>query len=442
MDPQILDIIVTGTMWPRLFLENPDHTSASGQADASGALREWVYAIVDQGIGIFVPLPPDEEDEGSVNSGDIPSTSGRQPADHQVESSEDEDDDEVIDVMDEDDMEEAGDPLVALKGALQRLRGVSSAGMSGGLPTIPDGDGESDEEGTVEDGEPEKCYVTEYVRKGHRVAESPVLVQDLNALLEKAVERDNGQATSENFGRPSMHNHTVSRTSRSHPIQLAEERERLCVLLMACGSDTQRVRNLESEWVAPVIITRWLIRCAGVGEKERTARFVANPLLKTWSRGEIAALLRAFSPKGEEENSSPDGEGTTVMEVSGSTPLDMSDRAVQLMARALSVTEAIRMLIQVLCLTTRVPLHLGRFKGRVFHEGCREGLGGETVQKSAAAVAVDAAVLAAVEEGLEGYIREDLVKRVKKKKEAQPAAAKLPQRGISFNLLAQLDASA
>lgn len=426
LDPKVLDILVTATMWPRLFLENPDHPSASGPLDAGGSLRQWVYAIVDQGIGAYIPPPSEEDDEDSSEDGAEFTNGSRQvdPAD-----SDEEDDDEVIDVIEDDDVDEDEDPLVALKGALQRLKGVSSSGMSGGLPTIPDQGDESDED-SVEDGATEECYVTEYVRRGHRVAETSVLIQDLNALLEKAVERDNGEATSQNFGRPTMHNHTVDRTSRSHPIQLAEEKQRLCVLLVACGSDTQRVRKLDRHWVGPVIITRWLVRWAGMVEKEKGGS-LANPLLKTWSKGEIAALLRAFH---QEDASTP--EEPPISPVSPVGPLEMSDRAVQLMARTLSVVEATRMLIQVLCLTSRVPLSLSKFRGRVFHEGCEGSTTGTTT-------VVDATVVAAVEEGLEEYIREDWVKKPKKKKESKPAPVVRPmQKGMSFNLLAQLDATA
>ncbi|KIM30627.1 hypothetical protein M408DRAFT_288582 [Serendipita vermifera MAFF 305830] len=437
LDPNVLDVLITGTMWPRIFLENPDTPSTSGPLDAAGSLREWAYAILDQGIGVYMPPEPEEEEEDSNSAENPLGLANGSQTDNRQTDSEEEDEDEVIDVVDDDDIEEAGDPLVALRGALQRLKGVSSVGVSGGLPTIPDQGDESEEEESVDDDDAEECYVTEYVRRGGRVAEAQVQVQDLNALLEKAVERDNGEATSHNFGQPSMHNHAVPRTSRSHPIQLAEERERLCVLLMACGSDTQHVRNLDSQWLAPVIITRWVVRWAGV-QAVSANKVITNPLLKTWSKGEIAALLRAFRHEEEENVRVPAGRPTAAAAAgSAGSPTEMSDRTVQLMARTLSVIEAMRMLIQVLCLGNRVPLHLCDLKGRVFHEGCREA----NVHGQVATV--DASVFAAVEEGLEEYIREDQVKKAKKKKEVKPVSAVKPiQKGVSFHLLAQLDASA
>ena len=439
LDPQVLDIVITGTMWPRLFLENPDYTSASGQSDAGGALRQWVYAIVNQGIGVYVPPTEEgEEEEDPVSSAGTQGLVNVSRPENGPEGSEDED--EVIDVVEEEDLEEAEDPLVALKGALQRLRGVGPAGMNAGLPTVPDHGHESEEEGEDEEegGKSEECHVMEYVRRGHRVAGCPLLVQDLTTLLERAIERDDGPVASPDFGRPAMQNLAVPRTSRNYPIQLAEERERLCVLLIACGSDTQQVRDLEKDWVGPVIITRWLVRWAGVVEKEKGGgRFVANPFFKTWTRGEIAALLRAFSPiEQREEGDEEEGGGANTTGSENASEWDISERAVQLMARALSVIEAVRMLIHVLCLTHRVPLRLARFKGRAFHEGCRDGDIGPQP-------AIDASILSAVEEGLEECIREDAVKRPKKKKDVKPAmtSVKIAQRGVSFNVLARLDAS-
>jgi hypothetical protein len=463
-DPYLMDVLITGTMWPRTFLESPDQASMSGTLDAAGSLRKWVYAILDQGVGVYLPPPPEEDEEHP-----IPSTSEQQGAaadsSGQIDEESEEDEDEIIDVIDEEDELEEADPLAALKGALQKLRGTAPGRGDGVLPTIPDGgikeEDEEEEEGGDEDNTTEDCYVTEYVRRGARLSEERVQVDELHSLIESTLKLvDPTSPTPGDFGHPAKpstswdHNIPVPRTSRHRPIQLEDKKARLTVLLTACHSDNKKVRDLRKEWIGPVIITRYLIWFSGMKEREKEKSGGAiSPLLRRWSKGEIKALLCAF---GVDESLRPQEQEQSEVNATNSKEghpreferkdLDTKERSIQLMARSLSAIEATRMLIQALCLTRTVPLALSKFKGRVFHELCQDAsiLGsisnGIPTQDASANVQLDPNVWEAIEEGFEGLIGDNRVKKAKKKETSKGAgkaakASKNVGRGGFFSVL-------
>ncbi|CCA76044.1 hypothetical protein PIIN_10044 [Serendipita indica DSM 11827] len=376
LDPKILDVLISGTMWPRIFLESPDMASCASSNEAAGPLRRWLYAILDQGIGVYVPLPEpeDEVDEAiqkMVAEGQQPRIAPTKTTEDE-ESWDEEDEDEIIDVMDADSEEE--DPLVALKGALQRLKGAKEESH---LPTIP-----GQEAIAEEDEEKPKMK-----RKIYRIAMSP---------------RSN------------------------HPKVLA----------------------LKKEWIAPVVATRWLIRHAGSREVERGT--FPGPMHRKWAKAEILALMVAFGVGTPWESAV----GGQVDDLLSEEPIDLSERTIQLLARALSVIEAVQMIVQSLGLTTRVPLSLSRFRGRVFHRLCARSLNPLPRQQASAETTLapeallDDGVWDAVSEGLEMHIGDDLTKKKKPKEKdahanSQPkmnARGRLPAGTSVFSLLAGMDA--
>lgn len=443
LDPKILDVLISGTMWPRIFLESPDMASCASSNEAAGPLRRWLYAILDQGIGVYVPLPEpeDEVDEAiqkMVAEGQQPRIAPTKTTEDE-ESWDEEDEDEIIDVMDADSEEE--DPLVALKGALQRLKGAKEESH---LPTIPGQEAIAEEDESETEDEEENlpdCHVTEYVRRGARIAEEKVLVEDLNALIEEAYHQEEsgfGQSTNAHI-----------RTSPSHPIQLQEESSRLGILLLATGSNHPKVLALKKEWIAPVVAMRWLIRHAGSREVERGT--FPGPMHRKWAKAEILALMVAFGVGTPWESAV----GGQVDDLLSEEPIDLSERTIQLLARALSVIEAVQMIVQSLGLTTRVPLSLSRFRGRVFHRLCARSLNPLPRQQASAETTLtpeallDDGVWDAVSEGLEMHIGDDLTKKKKKPKEkdthanSQPkmnARGRLPAGTSVFSLLAGMDA--
>ena len=55
--PKVLGPPHTGTVWRRPFLEHPEETV---HRNIGRPIREWTYAILDDGIGL--PVRPDKEE--------------------------------------------------------------------------------------------------------------------------------------------------------------------------------------------------------------------------------------------------------------------------------------------------------------------------------------------------------------------------------------------
>ena len=408
-DPQLLTIVTTATAWPRVFLEDPDAETA---AKAIGRpLRMWTYAILDEALGIPLIEEEDEEadeegdevlpnlvarstDAGSATNGSV---TGRTES---LTELEDEDEDAIIDVIDED--SEREDPLEALKGALQRLRGTT---RRGGLPPIPDREEEEDWGilGEKDDqAPPRQSIVQEYVRRGARLAPEPIPVLGMAALFEQ-----------QKLAWPA----SVPHTSAHRPLRLEAQDERLTVLLYAAASHIDTVRALDPTYLFPVLVCRWLVRTARLKDG-------STALLGRWRRSDVWALLDAFGIGEQTDGLDPE-----------EAALEIDTRPVQLMSRALAAIEALRMLVQALGLTSRVPFNVCTFRGSTFHLALTSGKLSEPATN----------LRQAVEDGLEQYFGDEPRKREKKKKKqkADPkpiqALGKTGPRSGMFSVLADLD---
>ena len=409
-DRQLLDIVTTATAWPRVFLEDPDAETASKAV--ARPLRMWTYAILDEALGI--PLveeeggrEDDDDDENddeneedlaarSVTNGSV---AGRTES---LTELEDEDEDAIIDVIDEDSEEE--DPLEALKGALQRLRGTT---RRGGLPPIPDREEEGEKDARLaQPPPPPQSVVHEYVRRGARLAPDRIPVLGLAALFEQ-----------DKVAWPAG----VPPTSAQRPLRLEPHDERLTVLLYATASYADTVRALDRGHLFPALVCRWLVRTTGRKEGP-------TALLGRWRRSDVWALLGAFGIGERPDALDPDA------------ALDVDTRSVQLMSRALSTIEALRMLVQALGLTPHVPFDVCTFRGSAFHLALSRGHMMEP----------PTSVREAVEDGLQHHFGDEPRKREKKKKKAaDPTKAAVQtvvgktganaSRSGKFSVLADLD---
>lgn len=411
-DRQLLEIVTTATAWPRVFLEDPDAETA--MKAVGRPLRMWTYAILDEALGIPLiedegDLEDDESDQGlaslatrstGARSATNGSVAGRTES---LTELEDEDEDAIIDVIDEDSEEE--DPLEALKGALQRLRGTT---RRGGLPPIPDREEEEDW-GTAgrKAGEalpPPQSIVQEYIRRGARLAPDPVTVLGVAALFEQ-----------QELAWPAG----VPPTSADRPLRLEPHDERLTVLLYATSSYVDTVRALNPSHLFPVLVCRWLIRTAGLKEGP-------TALLGRWRRSDMCALLSAF------------GIGGQTGELDPEAALEVDTRSVQLMSRALAAIEALVMLVQALGLTPQVPFDVCTFRGSAFHLELASGRMSEPA----------AGVREAVEDGLQQYFVDEPKRRDKKKLKQKAGPKPVPTVGKTganasrtgmFSVLADLD---
>lgn len=339
--PGLMDVFSTGTAWPESFLENPDIEAVS--RSLGRPIREWVYAVLEDGIGI---TEHDADPEGNGL--------GESSAD---EASDDDDDDEIIDVVEEDSDEDMGhgNPLAPLQGALKELT----------IGTIPP---PSTSSHTTTSRSMRPKYVTEHVRRGTRHAEEPVSVPSLATLL-------------------SSHDIDINigNNSNVRPIQLHDEDVRMTVFLRSLGSNTRLVEALPSEYLMAVVALRWIVSRLAIRADE--AQSSAEREKEKWTVEEAQAYLASFS-----------WGGSTAIEES-SPPLE--NRSIQLTAHILATLDAVEMLSQALLLTNKAPNPAPLFSGKTFHQclanggtpnthvppglwdACVEGLEGAFAQKRA-----------------------------------------------------------
>ena len=372
---KLLDPLHTGTMWPRPFLENPEKETV--HRSIGRPIREWIYAILDDGVGL--PVQPEKEEVKAEN--------GTQGDDESQE-----DDEELIDVMEEDSSDEDStlqDPLAPLRGALRRLSGIETPRSETPPPEVR-----------------KRKVVTEYVRRGLRidleelqVGFLPELVQELEIPLEG-------------------------------PIQLAPEstRLRLFLTIIDAGEAAGKLRGIPPERIIPALAVRWVVSVLydRVAESEGSK----DRFMEKWTRSEVKALLLAFIrptiPAVESE-----GE-----ETSSGAP-ELQDRHVQLMAQVLASIEAIILLAQALLLDfdRRVPLSLvAHFSGKRFHQLLNSG----HAEVSSSSGALDP-LMDVVSAGLDAEVfTDEAYKKRKVRKEQQkrgnspqasPAGAKLSSKG-------------
>jgi hypothetical protein len=367
-----LDPLHTGTMWPRPFLEHPEKETV--HRSIGRPIREWIYAILDDGVGLPVrPGKGETEAENGVDGGD------------------EGDDDELIDVEEEDSSDEgsdAEDPLAPLKSALRRLSGV-----------------ETPRSETPPPGVRKRKVVTEYVRRGLRIDLEDLQVGFLPELLEELEIPLEG------------------------PIQLAPESTRLRLFLTIIDAEEAagKLRGISPEQIIPALAVRWVVsvlydRTVGSeGSKERFA--------EKWTRSEVKALLLAFiRPTAPAVENGDEKASTATTEI--------LDRHVQLMAQVLASLEAIILLAQVLLLDfdRRVPLNLvANFSGKRFHQLLNNGHA-EIASSGALDPLIDVVTAGLDAEAFadEAYQKRKVRKEQQKEKNsrpASPAGAKLKGKG-------------
>jgi len=314
VNSKILDPLHTGTMWPRPFLEDPEKETV--HRSIGRPIREWIYAILDDGVGLPAQPQKEEVKVENVTHGDNESQ---------------EDDDELIDVVEEDSSGEDStlqDPLAPLRSALRRLSGIETPRSETPPPEVR-----------------KKKVVTEYVRRGLRIDLEDLQVRFLPELLQELEIPVEG------------------------PIQLAPEstRLRLFLTIIDAGEAAGKLRGISPERVIPVLAVRWVVSVLydraveSEGSKDR--------FMEKWTRSEVRAMLLAFirptipavESKGED--------------ASHGAP-EIQDRHVQLTAQALASLEAVILLAQALLLDfdRRIPLNLvAHFSGKRFHQLLNSG---------------------------------------------------------------------
>ncbi|KAH9996658.1 hypothetical protein BJV74DRAFT_877376 [Russula compacta] len=313
--PGMMDVLSTGTAWPESFLESPDVEAVS--RSLGRRIREWVYSLLDDGIGLMeYSTDPEGTGLGETSADEVS-------------------DDEIIDVVEEDSDEDMGssNPLAPLEGALKELT----------MGAKPPPSTSSSHTTTSRSMRPK--YVTEHIRRGIRHAEEPVSVPSLSALL-------SSHDIDINFGNG----------PNSRPIQLEDEELRLTVFLRSLGSNRRLVKALPSEYLMAVVSLRWIINRLAI--RADKAQPSTEREMEKWTVREAQAFLASFSWPG----------GTLIEPTT--PPLEI--RSIQLTAQILATFDAVEMLSQVLLLTNQVPNPARYFSGKAFHQFLANGVNQDT----------------------------------------------------------------
>ena len=377
--PKNMDILSTGSSWPRLFIENPDLETVS--RSIGRPIREWIFSILEDTVG--VPTADNEDDAESTGK--------------------EEDEDELIDVVESDgEGSTSTDFLAPLKGELHRLH--SEDGTATEPPTSVSS------HRYHPSGPPS---VTEYLRKGTRIASENIVVTPISDLLSSI----------------SLPEYAAD---GSPPLVLRSVEDRLVVFLRVLVSDTPSVRQLPPNNLLPVLAVRWIVhtlhqRWQESGNKEREK--------ERWTKNEARCFLSSILWNSDSQSQS---------ESTGIKPdlPPIEDRNVQLMAQILMALETIEQLSQTLLLTERVPFEACRVSGRRFHAI----LTGTT----AITQSLPTGVWDSTENGLSDAFQEERVKKVKRSKAEKQAVASAsngkastqaaPKKGLKFALLDDVEA--
>lgn len=318
--PKVADILSTGTFWPRIFLDNPDIENVA--ISIGRPIRLWIYALLEDGVGL--PEAPEEEHStvDGVSEGDEA----------------EEDPDELIDVIEEDSDVDV-DLLAPLRGELQRIRGTE-ADTSEAVPASVSSRSRSRPPRMRP-----KC-VTEYVRRGTRIAPEQVPVPDLASLM-----------TSSGFDEDIDPDAWI-------PVQLRSSEERMTLFLHILGSDVPAVRSVSPDRLMAVLVLRWIVQTfhrraleSGMGKERERER---------WTHQEARTFLGFYEslPSTSVDNTAGHGNATNT---NLPTTIPLTDRNVQLMAQILMAIETLHILSQVLFLTDQVPAHIQALSGQKLH---------------------------------------------------------------------------
>lgn len=369
--PKILDTLNSGTFWPELFLEDPDLETVS--RSFSRPIRQWVYAIVHDAIGL-----PCMEDESDESDDDIVAS----------------DEDELVDVVESDDDQSStseDDPLAPLKGELHRLRG--SAGVD--LPASSSSSAAPRFKLPV---------ITEFVRRGSRVAQEAIIV---NPLCELVHSLPSGNILLEN----------------DVPLLLRPEGERLTFFLQVLHSDTHIVRALPPEQMTVAVGLRWVLQTIHQRARESVSM---DRHKERWTQHEVQCFLASFG-----------WTAAVDARMNVESPL-IVNRNVQLVAQTLSTMESIEHLAQSLLLSDLLPSSAHRFSGKAFHAYLTGflRLNKDTIPTS---------LLEASIQGLEDVLVEERKRKPKKMKNAADRGhVVLSSKSVSnaglFHLLADVEA--
>ncbi|KAG7091037.1 hypothetical protein E1B28_010097 [Marasmius oreades] len=362
ISPNVINCLNTGTLWPRLFLESPDVESVS---HLTRPIRQWCCSIIDDAVGL-----PDISEEATAQ--DV----------HGEEDESDEDksdEDELVDVVEEDsEVDEQNEDLLApLRGALQQLHVKPDNNQAHRDSEVPS---QLSPAPTLRTGR-----ITEYVRRGIRLADETVDVPLLADLLEGCEAVDNTAST---------------------PLLLQSLNQRLAVLLHALKCPPS-LAALPSDLLAPVLALRWVVHSLHEKAQKSGSKEAQNAC---WTRREARCFLALFSSRNL----------TKLRPLVATSFPEVANRHVQFTAQVLQTLEAVEQLSQVLLLTERVSTVAHQFSGRRFHEylTCTVPSENEAVSEEHWALAI---------EGLEQCLGEDHQKRKKKKASAnQTAAAAAP----------------
>ncbi|KAL4268723.1 Asteroid domain-containing protein [Pleurotus pulmonarius] len=314
LSPRIMDVLSTGTYWPRLPLEHPDIETVA--VSIGRDIRSWGYSILDDAVGIEAQSDPAENDSP--------------PNDELGEMSEESDEDELIDVMEEesDDEEYAAssraDPLAPLKGALQQLHApeASNVGTLGGQRDSPS------TRGALQPARPK--VVIEHVRRGTHIAEDPVEVPPLSDLAD---------TFGANFA-----------DKAGLPLPLWPEETRLAMLLHALKSHHPHVASLSPDTLLPVLAVRWVIMTLHTRALEAPSIHRQG---EQWTRQEAKSVLAALLAK---SSHSADNE-----------PPPVIDRHIQMVAQVAMALESISHFAQILLLPQSISMTALHYSGRQIH---------------------------------------------------------------------------
>ena len=362
LSPKMMDTLSTGSSWGRIFLENPDLETVA--RSIGRPIREWIHTILDDTVGL--PVPEIEAPDSTRES---------------IGNEEESDDDELIDVVESDSDDEVTngrDYLAPLKGELHRLHS----------------DGTSEYEGSQNDTatEPPASIishrllpqgprtVTEYLRRGTRIASDVVIVKPLAELLSSI---SLSEYADEN----------------APPLVLRSEEERFTIFLLSLKSDLPAVRSLPSKYLLAVLALRWVVETLHTRWQESNSKEREK---ERWSKNEARCLLSSFAWPSDE---------TSPLKLESPPPIE--DRNVQLMAQILMALDTIEQLAQCLLLTDRVPSNAYQLSGQTFHAF----LTGKTSSPSS----LPSGIWEAVELDLLDSFQEERAKKSKKSRVEKPS---------------------
>ncbi|KAI6112027.1 hypothetical protein EDD16DRAFT_1605755 [Pisolithus croceorrhizus] len=325
LKPKIADIMNTGAYWPKLFLENPDLETVA--KSIGRPIRLWIYALLEDGVG----LPDASEISSSV-------TDSVAEDDRGLHGEDGKNLDELIDVEEHLSDDDDTDLLAPLRGELERLRTADDS------TSEPPASATSHSRSRLPPG---PKNVTEYIRRGSRIAPDEVRVPDLAVLMSSSAFK--AFIDSETYV----------------PWQLRSLEERITLFLHILESNVPLMRDLPPVQLFGVLVVRWVIRTLHLRAVE--SGMTKDREKERWSQREARALLAFYigSLEDNEAVGSTTAHGDAQAQQLAGVPI--MDRTIQLMAQALTAIETIQCLSQVLFLSDWIPVNVEGLSSSRFH---------------------------------------------------------------------------